>query len=76
MTRQGRSPSQQPALAYDYRRAILLCQVLAEYTDVPNRQRALYDLAVKWGIDSEGSLLTLLTHLAQHALEHGREQAK
>ena len=65
----GRKRNNQPALAYDYRRALALVQVLA-IEDAIARMRAARELAHLWGIpDGRGPLLT---RLAQHALGHAR----
>lgn len=83
MSRQGRPLSHEPALAYQYRRAILLVQILAAGgSDEPLRH-----LCKEWGIEpvedrSEPpyrgryyiNVWATIIRLAQHALEHGRQQ--
>lgn len=69
----ARKPNNQPATAYDYRRAIALVQVLAL-----NDLKALRELAHAWGVPeptlkelqhSRSWMQTMAVRLAQHALE-------
>lgn len=76
MNRQGRPRHQTPALAYDYRRAILLVQVLATM-DIRGRRSAFEVLVIEWLHYPEELAVQvtdekLLQVLAQHALEHAR----
>ena len=79
----GRPRSQKPATAYDYRRAILLVQVLAM---PPNHDMALVQLCKDWGVEptfdttleSYGVVLLrqheTICALARHAIKHGRQE--
>jgi len=76
MARKGRRPTNEPATAYDYRRAIVLVQVLAlaDYQSLP----ALENLALAWTDLSpkeirECDKLELVRTLALHALEKAGE---
>jgi hypothetical protein len=70
-----RKPRQQPATFYEWRRPILICQLLATGATTAQWQA----LARKWDItidDLSGDLAgwLLMERLAQHALEHARQQ--
>jgi hypothetical protein len=69
----ARKPSNQPATIYDYRRCKALCDVLAAPRG-KRRTDGLRNIAKSWGIDYEASLHDVIQKLAQHALQHGREQ--
>jgi hypothetical protein len=80
MTRnqKGRPPSNPPKLAYDFRRAILIVQVLATM-EGKGKRSALEVLAVEW-LHYPGELAVqvadeeLLAVLTQHALQHAHDQ--
>jgi hypothetical protein len=63
-----RKPNNQPATAWEYRRAIELCQVLA-IQDALHRWEALYALCQAWGLPTRGKPAQIATRLAQHALK-------
>lgn len=67
----ARKPSDQPATAWDYRRAIELVQVLAIEAPV-ERWKALYALADAWGMNGYGDPAGTLHWLATHALADAR----
>lgn len=66
----GSYPQIEPKLAYDYRRAILLVQMLANGVDM----EALCYLAGQWGLPYEGATGEgLVQRMAEHALKYSRE---
>lgn len=67
----ARKANNQPATAYDYRRAIALVQVLAIKNPV-DRWKAVYALADAWGMVGYGDPAGTLYWLAQHALADAR----
>lgn len=67
--KQGRPANTQPATAYDYRRAIVLVQVLAMDKNDGLKLTDLQALAVAWGLSTLGGYSVLLQRLAQAALE-------
>lgn len=69
----GRHASHQPRLAWDYRRAILLVQVLAADGDYFVRRAALRELARAWGLDEQGGQALMVSRLAKHALRKRRK---
>jgi hypothetical protein len=71
----ARKPNIQPATIYDYRRCKALCDVLA-IDHAIKRFTGLRTLAEGWGVPilNHESQMKLASRLAQHALEHGREQ--
>ena len=70
--RRGRKPSNEPATAYDYRRAIALVQVLATYDE-----KKVLELCRMWEVHpiqtASRHLYPTIVALAQHALEHQRD---
>lgn len=79
MSKVGRPRNQQPQLAYDYRRAITLVQVLA-IEDSDTRDKALRLLAQDWlgwifNKHSDYGNDHITKRLSQHTLEHGRNPA-
>lgn len=64
----GRKPNKQPALAYDYHRAVFLVQLIALGVNI----EALQNLAQRWDVPFGGDHGELLQRLAEHALEHAR----
>lgn len=70
MSRQAKT---QPRIAYDYRRAILLVQVLAMDTDYYTQRDALRQLARGWRLREDGGHARMVRRLAQHALKHARK---
>ncbi len=74
MTNKGRPASTQPATAYNYRRAIVLVQVLAMDKNDGLKLTDLQSLAVAWGLSTLGGYSGLLQRLAQAAIEHERQE--
>jgi len=80
MTRnqKGRPPNTQPRLAYDFRRAIFIVQVLATM-EGKGKRSALEVLAMEWlrypvELAVQAADEELLTVLTQHALNHAHDQ--
>lgn len=67
----GRPPSQPPALAWDYRRVILVTQVAA-LGDI----EALLSLAKAWRLSEEGDFETLAVRLARAAIAQRRKEQR
>lgn len=68
----GRHANHKPRLAWDYRRAILLVQVLAADGGYFVRRAALRELARAWGLDDRGGYVLMSRRLARHALRKRR----
>jgi hypothetical protein len=73
-----RKPAQQPATAYDYRRAISLLQVIARVDDDAERLDALHEYAAGWNVNltPEMSESAIVRVLAEYVLAHGRDEWK
>lgn len=74
----GNKRGQQPATAYDHRRAITLVQVLALESEL-NRELALRTLARSWGTityyaDGKFDAADTIRALAKHAIEYHRAE--
>jgi len=65
----GRPPRSQPATAYDYRRTIVLAQVLAR----ADSERGVEALCSLWDVPRGADMLATVRKLAQHALEQTHE---
>ncbi len=71
----SRPPNIQPKTAYDYRRYIVLVQVLAMDKNDGLKLTDLQSLAVSWGLSTLGGYSLLLQRLAQAAIEYQRQEA-
>jgi hypothetical protein len=70
-----RPPAIKPETAYDYRRAIVLIQVLAMDKSDGLKLTDLQALAVAWNVSTLGGFSLLLQRLAQAAIEYQRQDA-
>lgn len=78
MSKRGRPPANEPATAYDYRRVVMIVQVLA-LKDPAKREEAIRLLADTWTDMKHRGINHLptdyvVTALAQHALQHARQE--
>ena len=78
MTKRGRPASQQPKPVHDYRRVILLVQIMVTKWNEIDKLHCLIELAEQWGAtldDSDGqSICSVLSDLSLYTLEHARNQ--
>ncbi len=71
----GRLRKREPALAFEYRRYITLVQTLALPETAEGRLTGLRHLARSWELSEEGDYQTLVSRLAQHAIDYHRGES-
>lgn len=70
-----RPPNTKPATAYDYRRYIILVQMLALDKSDGLKLTDLRTLAEVWQVNPYGTFSELLQRLCQAVIEHQRTEA-